>query len=170
MPNIFFQISGLIHVVLILVIYLSKRKGNELKNKAFVALTLTAIISLILDVTTVLLGVYTEHIKLTSILAKIIVAVVTNAAANNPMIPPNKVFLCLYIRLAVNEKVAELRKFIIRPYSPVSLMEMNSINATSPDIITPESGPNAIAAKVITASLISNVKNKTLGCIISVEA
>ena len=71
MPNIFFQISGLIHVVLILVIYLSKRKGNELKNKAFVALTLTAIISLILDVTTVLLGVYTEHIKLTSILAKI---------------------------------------------------------------------------------------------------
>ena len=71
MPNIFFQISGLIHVIMILIVYLIKPKEKELKNKIFIALVSVAMSSLIFDILSVLLGVYTNNDFITSIMCKL---------------------------------------------------------------------------------------------------
>lgn len=71
MPNIFFQMSGLIHVIMILIVYLIKPKEKELKNKVFIALVSVAMSSLVFDILSALLGVYTNNDFITCIMCKL---------------------------------------------------------------------------------------------------
>ena len=67
-----------------------------------------------------------------------------------------------YISEATVEKLALEAKFIINPYTPVSLMVKNSMKETSKEAITPVMGPYINDASVITASLASKVRKPTL--------
>ena len=56
--------------------------------------------------------------------------VVAATDENRPIIAVFTPFLRPYIKDAIQAKVAEERKFITNPYSPVSLTDINSINTS----------------------------------------
>ena len=60
----------------------------------------------------------------------------------------------------LNEKAAEDEKFIINPYMPVSLIVSSSVAARS-EVTSADIGPKINPARVIIASLASNVRNST---------
>ena len=74
-------------------------------------------------------------------LSSSITAVVEMTAAKNAMSAPFRLRIFLYIREAVRENTAEDAKFITKPYQPVVLKVINSINAAMKEIKTADMGP-----------------------------
>ena len=71
MVNIFFQASALMHVIVTAVIYFTKQKEKTIENYVFRSLILCSIITLILDMISVVIGVHFNHQMTNEILGKI---------------------------------------------------------------------------------------------------
>ena len=71
MVNIFFQASGLMHVIVTAIIYFTKVKEKTIENYVFRSLILCSIITLVIDMTSVGLGVRINNILLNEILGKV---------------------------------------------------------------------------------------------------
>ena len=71
MPNIFFQISGLLHIIIVFIVYLRKKKPNTWENYTYRSLIVCVILSLILDTSSVIIGVYFPHHWSVQILCKL---------------------------------------------------------------------------------------------------
>ena len=71
MPNIFFQISGLLYITMILVVYIRKKKEITWDNYVFRSLVLCSMFGLILDISSALAAVYLEHHWIVPLLVKL---------------------------------------------------------------------------------------------------
>lgn len=58
MPNMFFQISGFLHTLIIFFVYIRKNKTNTLENYTFRSLILSAMIACLADAISICIGVY----------------------------------------------------------------------------------------------------------------
>ena len=66
MVNIFFQASGLMHVIVTAIIYFTKVKEKTIENYVYRSLILCSIITLMLDMTSVSLGIHINNPILSS--------------------------------------------------------------------------------------------------------
>ena len=71
MVNIFFQASGLMHVIVTAIIYFTKVKEKTIENYVYRSLILCSIITLMLDMTSVSLGIHINNPILNSTLGKV---------------------------------------------------------------------------------------------------
>ena len=71
MGSLFFQICSMFYLILVLVIYFSKKKINTLENKIYIALVYVSFIALLVDMASVYLALINPYIVYANILCKL---------------------------------------------------------------------------------------------------
>ena len=71
MVNIFFQASALMHVIVTAIMYFTKAKEKTLENNTFRSLILCSIITLVLDISSIILGVHINNRIINEIIGKV---------------------------------------------------------------------------------------------------
>ena len=71
MVNIFFQVSALMHIMVTAIIYFTKQKQKTIENYAFRSLIIFEIATLLVDISSIVLGIYLKSSSLNSIIGKV---------------------------------------------------------------------------------------------------